>query len=234
MERKPKLFVIIYFLLITTVGFAQQEENKTEDPFAVVQIEAKKLTPDELCGIIQDRNTEIAKDLLIGGKYISKGWLAYRHKETWFEFDLENPANNARFQFFDIDKDNNQELAVFSRNDQYGSGGGTSDSRVTVYKFDTMVWKILDFNYASSEEMFGREYNDGANYFHQCIQEVTPDYGEIRIAPVSNAGSYDHGIAPDKETCLDFIAPGIYTFRGGKIQKTGKYSRKKRNSRLSH
>lgn len=229
MTFRFRLFLTVAFLFISSSLFAQdEEENPVKDPFEVVQIESYKLSPDELCAVIQDKNTELQKDLLVGGKYSSHGWVVYRNKETWFEFELENPADNAVFQFADIDKDNVQELAVFSRNDQYGSGGGTSDSRVTIYKFDTAVWKILDLENGFSEEMFGREYNDGASYLHECVQYVTCGYGKILIAPVSRGDSYDHGMPEDKETCINFVPPGIYTFRDGKIQKTGKFTKKKK------
>jgi hypothetical protein len=211
------------FLLVTSISFAQSDE-KVIDPFVVVPIDFSKLTPQDLVSTISDSTTYVTlrNDVLIDGSSYRDASITFRRYGTWFSFALNYDPRTVRTEKKDINNDKIDELVVYGDRADYGSGGGTFESGITIYKVDTAVTGLFDLVYSFSEESFGRS---GPGYIHTCERTVSVGYNQISISPIITTKHKRKGGMEYEDICgsIDDIKPGIYTWQNGRLAWKANY-----------
>jgi hypothetical protein len=217
-----KIFLPIFFL-VTSISFAQSDE-KVIDPFAIVPIEFGRPTTQDIGDVVSDSTNyvELRRGLLIYGREYRDAYVACMHYGKWYSFPLLYDPNSVRHEFTDIDSDKVDELVIYGSRSDYGSGGGTSASGVTIYKIDTAVTRLFDLVYSFSEESFGRE---GPGYVHTCERTVTVGYNQVSISPITTKKHKRKGGMEYEDICgsIDDIKPGIYSWQNGRLAWKANY-----------
>jgi len=217
------LFLI--FFPFSIISFAQSDE-KVIDPFAVVSIDFSRPTAQDIGDIISDsaNHVELRRGLLVYGSEYRDATAACMHYGKWYSFPLHYDPNSVRHEFTDIDNDRVNELVIYGSRSDYGSGGGTSEAGVTIYKIDTAVTRLFDLVYSFSEESFGR---DGPGYVHTCERKVTVGYNQVSISPITTTKHKRKGGMEYEDICgsIDEVKPGIYIWQNGKLTWAKKYKK---------
>ncbi|HET9135996.1 MAG TPA: hypothetical protein VFO76_05110 [Candidatus Kapabacteria bacterium] len=214
------LFIATIFLY-GSIAYAQydRQDRDYSKPFEVVEYPVHRLSADSVCKIVNDTMSDFYGDIIIE----SSRDIAYRYRGVWYECsdisdDFRSGSDyDVTYSTADIDLDGTSELLIKFTLRQYGSGGGTTNFYATIYKFDTVARKIFDADIGGADEMFGREYNNGAYYYLVCQQDLIFKKGQFVVLPASDKDSFHGGMRIKREKCDNTVPPGEYKFINGEL-----------------
>jgi hypothetical protein len=218
---KQYFLYILTIMLYGSITYAQydRQDRDYSKPFDVVEYPIHRLSADSVCQIVNDTMSDFYGDIIIESSHN----IAYRYRGIWYECsdisdDFRSGSDyDVTYSTADIDLDGTSELLIEYTLRQYGSGGGTTNFYATIYKFDTVACKIFDADVGGADEMFGREYNNGAYYYLICKQELILKKGQFVVLSASDKDSFHGGMRIKREKCDNTILTGEYKFINGEL-----------------
>jgi hypothetical protein len=218
---------IILILLLSSLAFAQEDE-KPKDPFEVIELETYTLSDSDIVQRVGETEAKLNHGVFITIRDWNYAYIAVRLKDKlWHEFEVGYDASTIKIEQSVYPA----MLIIRGEKPLYGTGGGTNEYGITIVNYDSVITKVFDFWYGSSEESFGRETNGEDGYTHYCGQEVEVNNDKLIIAPAKGEADKTYRNDHYIDICDNILKPGIYQWKEEKYKFSESFSTKRRKKR---